>query len=100
MSKYNESITTLREKEFVYQSWIQKFWGNNSANQFESFMKYVREFDTSIHSLNDEFEEVIIKGSKRKIDKERAEKALKTMKPAIDNMRKQGRALLATLSLE
>lgn len=97
LNEYNESITTLRKKEFVYQSWIQKFWGKTEADQFESFMKYVREFDSSVHSLNDEFEEVNIKGSKPKIDRERAREALKVMKPAIDNMRKQGRALLAAI---
>jgi len=97
LKEYNESITILRKKEFVYQSWIQKFWGENEADQFESFMKYVREFDSSVHSLNDEFEEVNIKGSKPKIDRKRAEEVLKVMKPAIDNMRKQGRALLAAI---
>src|ERR1039457_6332335 len=97
VKEYNESITTLRSKEFVYQSWIHKFWGNNEADQFESFMKSVREFDSTVHSLNDEFEEVNIKGSKPKIDRKRAEEALKVMKPAIDNMRKQGRALLAAI---
>lgn len=97
LKEYNESITTLRKKEFVYQSWIQRFWGKNEADRFESFMKYVREFDSSVHSLNDEFEEVNIKGSKPKIDRKRAEEALKVMKPAIDNMRKQGRALLAAI---
>jgi len=97
LKDYNESITALRKKEFVYLSWIKKFWGENKAGQFEFFMKSVREFDSTVHSLNDEFEEVNIKDSKPKIDPNRAEQALKVMKPAINNMRKQGTKLLMAL---
>jgi hypothetical protein len=64
LKEYNKSITTLRKKEFMYLSWIQKYWGKNETAQFESFMKTVREFDLAIHSLNDEFEAVNITGSK------------------------------------
>ncbi len=38
----NESITTLRKKEFVYLSWIQKYWGKDDAAKFGAFMKSVR----------------------------------------------------------
>lgn len=94
---YNDSITTLRKKEFVYLSWIHKYWGKNEVAQFETFMKSVREFDSAIHSLNDEFEAVNITGSKPKIDKKRAEEAAVVMKPAMESMRNQGRQLLAAL---
>lgn len=94
VKEYNDSITALRKKEFVYLSWIQKYWGKNEAAQFESFMKSVLEFDLAIHSINDELEAVNIIGSKPKIDRKRAEEALKVMKPAIENMRNQGRQFL------
>lgn len=98
LNEYNESITTLRKKEFVYMSWIQKYWGKDETAKFAAFMKSVREFDSTIHSLNDEFEAVNIKESKPKIDGRRAEEALKVMKPAIENMRKQGLEFLTTLA--
>ncbi len=97
LNNYNESIKTLRKKEFVFQSWVRKYWGKNEASQFDSFMKSVREFDSAGHSLNDEYEAVNITGSKPKIDRKRAEEALKIMHPAIDNMRKQSGALMAAI---
>ena len=98
VTEYNSSITTLRKKEFVYQSWIQKYWGKSEVAQFESFMKSVRDFDSAIHVLNDEFEAVNITGSKPKIDRARAAEALKAMKPAVQIMRNQGRQLLTALA--
>lgn len=98
LSDDNESITTLCKREFVYLSWIQKYWRKDESAKFEAFIKSVREFDLEIHSLNDEFEEVNIKESKPKIDRRRAEEALKVMKPAIENMRKQGLEFLTTLT--
>jgi len=97
LKDYDESIATLRKKEFVYLSWIQKYWGKHEAAKFDSFMKSVREFDMAIHSLNDEFEAVNITGSKPKIDKNRGDEALKKMKPAQENMRAQGRQCLTAL---
>ena len=97
ITDYNTSIKTLRKKEFVFQAWIRKYWGRNEATQFASFMKSVREFDSAGHSLNDEYEAVNITGSKPKIDRKRAEDALKIMQPAIDNMHKQSHALMAAI---
>jgi hypothetical protein len=97
LDDYNESVTALRKKEFVYQSWIQKFWGKKEADQFKCFMKSVREFDSTVHSLNDEFENVNIKKKADKIDPKRAEEALKVMNPAIEDMRRQGSAFLTTI---
>jgi len=94
---YNKSVMELRAKEFVYHSWIQKFWGQKQAGQFDAYIKSVREFDSTIHSLNDEFEAVNINDSKKKIDKNRAEEALKIMKPALEKMRQEGTALLAEI---
>lgn len=98
LQEYNESITMLRKKEFVYLSWIQRYWGKDETAKFAAFMELVRKFDSTIHSLNDEFEKVSIKESKPKIDRKRAEEALKVMKPAIENMRKHGLEFLTTLA--
>lgn len=94
---YNKSIEQLRKKEFVYHSWIQKFWGKNEADEFESFMKSVRESDSAMHLLNDQYEAVNIAESQKKIDENSAKEALKIMKPAVEHMRRQGIEFLKTL---
>jgi hypothetical protein len=93
---YNQSITTLRKKEFVYLAWIRKYWGREKVIQYEKFMQSVRAFDSAIHSLNDEFEAVSITGSKQKVDRKRAEEALKVMKPAVESVRENGNLILTS----
>jgi hypothetical protein len=97
LKEYNQTITTMREKEFVYIAWIHRFWGNPEADRFKAFMTSVRAFDSSIHTLNDEFEAVNITGSKEKIDERRAQEAIKGLKPAIEELRQNGEALLTSL---
>ena len=75
-----------------------KVLGKDKVAQFEMFFKSVRTYDSAIHSLNDEFEAVNIIGSKPKIDRRRAEEALKTIQPAFENMRVLGSQLLTALS--
>jgi hypothetical protein len=98
VTDYNTSITTLRKKEFVYGAWIQRFWGNEQSAKFGAFMEAVREFDKAIHSLNDDFEKVIITGEQKKVDPERAREALKRLRPAAKKLREDGRSLLASLT--
>ncbi len=97
IKEYNQSITTLRKKEFVYLAWIQKYWDKKQVIQYEDFMKSVRVFDSAIHSLNDEFEAVNITRAKQRVDRKRAEEALKLMKPAVERMRENGKLLLTSL---
>jgi hypothetical protein len=97
ITDYNKSITTLRKNEYVYMAWIQKYWGPREENQFLDFMKSVKAYDSAVHSLNDEFEAVNITGKSSKIDRKRAAEALKIMKPALENMRNQGKQLLTSL---
>jgi hypothetical protein len=94
---YNQSITTLRKKEFVYLAWIRKYWSREQVVQYETFLQSVRAFDSAIHSLNDEFEAVNITGSKPKVERKRADEALKVMKPAVERMRENGKLLLTSL---
>lgn len=97
ITEYNQSITTLRKKEFVYLAWVRKYWSREEENQYEKFMQSLRAFDSAIHSLNDEIEAVSITESKKKIDRKRAEEALKVMKPAVENMRENGKLFLTSL---
>lgn len=98
ITEYNQSITTLRKKEFVYSAWIKKFWDSSQMSKFEAFMKTVAEFDTAIHSLNDEFGRISLAGKDEKISPERAKKALEQMKPAVAKLRAEGRAFLESIN--
>ncbi|WP_345324816.1 hypothetical protein [Novipirellula rosea] len=98
ITEYNESISTLRKKEYVYLAWIQKFWGEGEVARFEEFINAVREFDSAIHSLNDQFEAVNITEKQEKVDPERAKEALELLIPAVESVRKNGRRLLLSLS--
>ncbi len=98
LEQYNASLTTLRKKEFVYLAWLGKYWGKDQEEKYESFMASLRTFDTALHSLNDEFEAVNIEEEKKKVSRERAEEALKLLKPAAEDVREKGRALLMSLA--
>lgn len=65
---YNSSVANLRKKEFVYHSWIKKYWSKDKLEEFENLMVNVKEFDSLLHHFNGEFEKVVKKDS----DKERA----------------------------
>jgi hypothetical protein len=98
LKDYNTSIITLRKKEFVYTSWIHKFWGQEQVNSFNKFMSVVREFDTELHSLNNEFEAVNITGTQNKVDEKAAAKATQEMKPTLEKLHAEGHDLLMSLS--
>jgi hypothetical protein len=97
LKDYNASITTLRRKEFVYLSWLEKYWGCGKVAAFQSLMQVVGEFDLSLHSLNDEFEAVNITGSKPKVDELRTADATKRLKPTVVELRKQVHQFLTAL---
>jgi hypothetical protein len=81
--EYNESITKLREKEWVYQSWIRRYWGERQAIAFDRCMTTVKAFDSEVHNLNDEIEAVVIKKTKEKFDTGIADAAVTRLKPAL-----------------
>jgi len=97
LKDYNQSIATLRKKEFVFLVWIRKYWDKERVTKYENFMQSVRNFDSAVHSLNDEFEAVNFTESKKKVDRKRAEEALKVMKPAFESMRDNGNLLVTSL---
>jgi hypothetical protein len=98
LKDYNASITTLRRKEFVYSSWIRRFWGPDKVAVFKSFMSTVREFDAELHSLNNEFEKVNITGTQTKISDKAAADAVNHMKPTIEKLHARALELLMALS--
>jgi hypothetical protein len=94
--EYNDAITKLNKNEFVYRSWLSRYWGREDAARFSDVMATARSVDRTFHSLNDEFEAVIINKSKPKVDDERAKKAATEMRPKLDALETQVRALLET----
>jgi hypothetical protein len=53
----NEAVTTLRKKEFVYRSWVHRYWGDKTVAQFTEVMAAVKAVDDALHAFNDEGEE-------------------------------------------
>jgi hypothetical protein len=49
---YNKSITTLRGKEFVYRSWVRRFWTKEDVSEFEKLFQVIREVDRAVHAFN------------------------------------------------
>ncbi len=94
---YNKSITSLRINEFVYAAWVKKYWDTGKLSEFDAFMKSVAEFDKAVHSLNDEYEKVVLTEKQDKIDPVRAKKAVEQMKPIAAKLRVDGRAFLESL---
>jgi hypothetical protein len=94
IKEYNDAITKLRKNEFVYLSWLSRYWGKAEVKALSEVMATTRQFDQQVHALNDEFEAVNIKKSKKTIDKERGKEASLAMRPTLDALRSQVRALL------
>ena len=94
IKEYNDAITKLRKNEFVYLSWLSRYWGKAEVEVLSKVMATARKFDQQVHALNDEFEAVNVKKSKETIDKETGKKASEDMRPTLDALRTQVRDLL------
>ena len=97
MNQYNDSITELRKKEYVYLSWMNRYWGKAKVSELEGAYAAAKTFDTAIHSLNDEFEAVNITKSKQKVDPEKAKQAMTQLRPALANLQERSKKLLMDL---
>ncbi len=49
----NVAMTTLRKKEYVYRSWVRKYWGSVVATEFINLMNRVKSVDVATHAFND-----------------------------------------------
>ena len=94
IKEYNDAITKLRKNEFVYLSWLSRYWGKAEVEVLSKVMATARKFDQQVHALNDEFEAVNVKKSKETIDKETGKRASEDMRPTLDALRTQVRDLL------
>lgn len=53
--EYNDSITKLRKQEYVYLSWLKRFWKNRDVELFCEIVEKIKAFDSEYHTFNDEF---------------------------------------------
>src|SRR5258707_13257015 len=49
----NGAMITLRTKEYLYRSWVRKYWGSVAAAQFVVLMNTVKSVDVATHAFND-----------------------------------------------
>lgn len=95
---YDKSITILKQKEFIYLAWIQKYWGNEYVELFESFMNSIDEFGYSARELNTEFDRLELDSTIKKMDVSYMKNKIKVMHAIHKKMRLQGKTLLIALS--
>jgi hypothetical protein len=50
----NGAETTLRIKEYVYRSWVRKYWGDDGAVRFSQVMDAVKDTTKAALAFNDE----------------------------------------------
>ena len=48
---YNDGITAIRKKEYVYLSWAHRYWKPFEAAQFVHVVELVKEVDGTVHML-------------------------------------------------
>ncbi len=53
IGELNTAMITLRSKEYVYRSWINRYWGSVAVEQFVKLMSVVRSVDMTTHAFND-----------------------------------------------
>ncbi len=96
VKEYNDSITKLRKKEWVYRSWIKRYWEKTQVAAFAQYMDKVKAFDIEIHGLNDEIEAVITK-KRNKFEQVTAEEAVKRLEPALKEVQDSSTNLIQEL---
>jgi hypothetical protein len=94
---YNDAITKLRRNEYVYFSWLGRYWGDDKVAEFSTVVDNVKKFDQALHSLNDEFGEVNIKKSKPTVDAVKGKRAAEAMKTALRPLQQTAKDLLTRL---
>jgi hypothetical protein len=57
VGELNGAFTTLRIKEYVYRSWVRKYWGSDGAARFNEVLEAMKAVDAATHTFNDEGEE-------------------------------------------
>ena len=95
VKNYNDAIRTVRRKEYIYISWIDRYWERKDAQQFDTVMKLVKEFDQELHDLNQEFEEVNIIESKEKMEVDVASLSAYRLEAIVKDLKAETRKMLS-----
>lgn len=53
-SEYNEVMNKISRKEYVYRSWLQRFWSKDVADAFVLTMEKIRTVDRVLIRLNED----------------------------------------------
>jgi len=94
--EYNALITSLRKNEYVYIHWLSRYWSKGRVKEFEEVMQSVREVDSIIHSLNDQF--TLIRDKKiDKVPDDRAKAAADQLDVALKTLQARTRTFLQNL---
>jgi hypothetical protein len=48
----NTAMTTLRKKEFVYKSWVNKYWKRKQKGKFADIFISIKNLDLASHAFN------------------------------------------------
>jgi hypothetical protein len=54
--EYNEVMNKISRKEYVYRSWLQRFWSKDVAEAFTRTMEKIRDVDRVLIRLNEDGE--------------------------------------------
>jgi hypothetical protein len=53
----NGAVTTLRKKEYVYRSWVRRYWKSRGLADFEELLHALDLVEDAIHAFNDRGDE-------------------------------------------
>lgn len=96
---YNGSIIALRQNEFVYRAWLNKYWNTKKVNEFDKLMTIAIRFDNEYRKLNDEIEIVLYSGKQIKINESTANDASRKLKPIKDELVESTKYFILSLEM-
>ena len=53
----NGAMITVRRREYLYRSWVLKYWGEDAAKELIQLMSSVKSVDLATHAFNDRGDE-------------------------------------------
>ncbi|MBT9521863.1 MAG: hypothetical protein IV101_13340 [Dechloromonas sp.] len=95
---YNSAITTLRQNEYVYRAWLNKYWSSNNVNEFNKVMTVIVSFDNEYRRLNNEIENVLY-DEQKKINERSAKEASEKLNPIKNNLVEVTKAFILSLEM-
>jgi hypothetical protein len=94
--EYNPLITTLMNKEYVYLSWINRYWDPARVDDVEATYIAVKAFDSAIHSLNKDFYALKLKKIKN-VNSDDVQQAMLRLRPALKTLQERSKKVLLEL---